>query len=1227
MRTQRQPAGSTRSAFRRLPVALAVAGALSQGAMAATITVSNGNSSGAGSLYQAILDANSNCGTDASPTIVFSGPFTIAQSAALPQFFCPAPAPYNPTIDAMTGTGAVANSSSTGFNASLKVAVDFFSNFSTYGCGIEYTDFGGYGGHLTVKGLELRNFNYGGSADRSIWGSQTGICGKVDMKGSVVQGMPNAMFAESGSVIGGDLAADRNWISNFEQDGIGFDGDTTIKNNLIGVTQDGSAASTGFYAIDWCGCNSVSGTIANNVVVANDTGIYAGGFGAGLTISGNKVGTNSTGDATLGNGFYGIYVDSPGATTISNNVVSGWTYGVDIWNGQGVTVSGNMIGTNAAGSAALPNGTGIEDAWSYGTRVDGGNVISGNNEIGVSLYNSTGAVITGNLIGIDATGTTAIGNFQGIYIGFASGNNEISGNAIGGNFYGIYSSDASYTTFADNKVGKSFGGTTVANVFGVLAECGTNLSFNGNFIGASSYGGLIMAGIQNSVFNGNTIGGSLPNGDGVTMDYTTCGSGPAQLAAKALSFGSSNASDDNQFIGNTISNNLGKGVWINGGSGNSFFQNTINGNGADGVFIRGIYTFDSYGNAIDPFFPAVANALTENLIFGNANKNVNLDFEGGPLPNDAGDADSNKPNNWQNYPILDSAVRDASKNQTIISFRLDSKAGTYRVDFFANDNPGKPSGQTYLGNTFITLPADGETPGSWAWGGTAADNFSAIAIRQVPLDTFPPSFGNTDSSELSPQVSATALPVPGVSVNPALVNFGDVVVGRSSSPTTVTVTSTGTAPYVVSSLRENSCTGPAICSTGSFTCSTTCSDGSTWSAPSSCTITAAFTPAALGSQSKTLALCDNAAGSPRTILLTGNGVPVPEVDISFSPASWAFGEVLVGVQSPSKAFTLTNAGSNTVYLGSPITTDDFVVTNNGCGAQVAGGASCNVDVAYAPASRGGKSGSVQITGSNTPPPTPAALRAKVVTPATNVASSVLFGSGLQFGEVQLPASLSFGSMVLHSQSRQQTVTLNNTGNGPLAISSVTISGPFTMTNNCGTSLDVGASCSVVANFNPTALGSFNGTLTIVSDAPGGARSIALSASVVADAKPVVRVSSTTIGFGNRVIGSQSPPTRITITNEGSQQAVLGALTFTQPEGSGRVEFSVSGSTCGSILDPQATCVADLVFKPLGFGPREGQLQVPSNSADSPQRVTVGGTGCRPFVSGGNRAGGRDPCAP
>src|SRR5205814_5514199 len=100
------------------------------------------------------------------------------------------------------------------------------------------------------------------------------------------------------------------------------------------------------------------------------------------------------------------------------------------------------------------------------------------------------------------------------------------------------------------------------------------------------------------------------------------------------------------------------------------------------------------------------------------------------------------------------------------------------------------------------------------------------------------------------------------------------------------------------------------------------------------------------------------------------------VDIAYSPSFYSFGEVLVGAQSSPHTFRLTNAAATQVYLGPVTTLGDFVVTGNTCGATLAAGASCDTDVTFNPAARGGQNGRVQVTGSNVPLAA-AALRSKV----------------------------------------------------------------------------------------------------------------------------------------------------------------------------------------------------------------------------------------------------------
>ena len=91
-----------------------------------------------------------------------------------------------------------------------------------------------------------------------------------------------------------------------------------------------------------------------------------------------------------------------------------------------------------------------------------------------------------------------------------------------------------------------------------------------------------------------------------------------------------------------------------------------------------------------------------------------------------------------------------------------------------------------------------------------------------------------------------------------------------------------------------------------------------------------------------------------------------------------------------------------------------------------------------------------------------------------------------------PSSLTFAAQDVGTTSAAQTITLTNSGQAALTITSVTASGDFAQTNNCGTSVAVGASCAVSVTLTPTAGGARTGTLTISDNAVGSPQTVALT---------------------------------------------------------------------------------------------------------------------------------------
>ena len=181
-----------------------------------------------------------------------------------------------------------------------------------------------------------------------------------------------------------------------------------------------------------------------------------------------------------------------------------------------------------------------------------------------------------------------------------------------------------------------------------------------------------------------------------------------------------------------------------------------------------------------------------------------------------------------------------------------------------------------------------------------------------------------------------------------------------------------------------------------------------------------------------------------------------------------------------------------------------------------------------------------------------------------------------------PASLSFGDLASGSTSAAQAVTVTNPGTSAAPISSVAVTGAFKETNNCGSSLAVGASCTVQVSFAPTSGGPLTGALTVATSAPGGNLTVALSGTGVTSTTNLalnqpITGSSTASGFpasdandGNTstywesLDGSAYPQTLS--VDLGSTQSI-GSITLDLPPSSAwatRTEtLSVLGSTNGT----------------------------------------------------------------
>jgi hypothetical protein len=747
-----------------LLLALAVIPSVSE---AETFTVTTVDDSGPGSLRQAILDANANPGTD---TIAFNisgaGPHTIQPRPQLPEITDPV------IIDGYTQPGASPNALADGDNAVLMIELDG-TLAGQDACGLIIA-----GGESTVRGLIVNRFGETGIAMRGkgynvIEGNFVG----TDQHGSIAlgngfgwlggAGVGTYWLGSSDNLIGGKTPAARNIISGNNY-GVHIEpgSGNVLQGNFIGTDATGTLAlpNTGLAGVVVGYGETAADTViggcelgAGNLISGN-TGGGVWSYASRTRVQGNKVGTDVTGTAQLGNGNYGMLMmgsdDLVGGTTLgAGNLISGNDYtGVLLCCLSGHVVEGNLIGTDITGEAALGNGVhgvsieNCSDSRVGGTTPESRNVISCHAGYGVTLSGvGRNNLIQGNFIGTDTTGTKVLpGQWEGIMVqeectiiggteagarNVISGNvigvdlrvpgNSVQGNLIGpdltgtialGNGCGIY--------LADSAANNTIGGTTP----------GTGNVISGNTLPGGYRGGIFM---QGPGVTGNRVQGNL-----IGTDLT--GTQPLGNTEGIVIFRSSNNTigGAEPSAGNVIAHSGMAGVWV---AGDEALGNTIRGNS---IFDNG---------RLDPFSTSFPG--------------IDLGNSWGVTPNDPLDTDAG-PNNLQNYPLITSA--SALIGKTKIEGTLNSTPSkTFTLDFYSNaqaDPSGYGEGEIYLGAATVATDLNGDV------------SFSvtvpvAVASGRFITATATDAEGNTSefSGQSPPVVQDTTPPViSAVSASPAV---------------------------------------------------------------------------------------------------------------------------------------------------------------------------------------------------------------------------------------------------------------------------------------------------------------------------------------------------------------------------------------------------------------------------------------------------------------------------
>jgi CSLREA domain-containing protein len=409
----------------------------------------------------------------------------------------------------------------------------------------------------TIRGLvinRLTNTIELFSANNVVVGNYLG----TDLTGTLALGNAvGVIITSSGNRVGGLVAADRNIISANNPDGIQLLGggaqNNLVQGNYIGLDATGTAdlgnVSQGISMFGGASNNTIGGTVAGagNVISGNDNeGVRIESGGTGNLVQGNYIGTNAAGTAAIGNTREGVHIFG----AASNNVVGGSVAARNVISGnlrQGIRIQDlntnnnlvacNYIGTNAAGTAGVPNQIG--GIAVTGQAADntiggpaGGNVIAFNtNWDGISVESSaTGTAILGNSVysnqqsGIDLlpnagitsndlldadTGSNNLQNFPALSAAMSVGGNvQIAGSLM----------SAASTTYRIE---------FFANTAAILDE-------GERFLGAIS---IATNASGNAVF-GTTFAAAVAPGEYVTATATDPGNNTSEFSAPRLVVGS-----------------------------------------------------------------------------------------------------------------------------------------------------------------------------------------------------------------------------------------------------------------------------------------------------------------------------------------------------------------------------------------------------------------------------------------------------------------------------------------------------------------------------------------------------------------------------------------------------------------------------------------------------------------------------------------------------------------
>lgn len=411
---------------------------------------------------------------------------------------------------------------------------------------------------------------------------------------------------------------------------------------------------------------------------------------------------------------------------------------------------------------------------------------------------------------------------------------------------------------------------------------------------------------------------------------------------------------------------------------------------------------------------------------------------------------------------------------------------------------------------------------------------------------------------------------PAVSVSPATLAFGNEVLGTTSAGKSVTLTN----------ITGSSVSLSAPTASGDYTVSAnTC--GASLTAGGHCSITVTFKPSIVGGVSGDLTFAySGGVGSPDRIGLAGTGL----VPLAASPTSLAFGTVTVGTTSAAKTLTLKNDNPSTALSIKLAYSNDYATSGGTCGASLAGGASCTVNVTFTPHQNGAINGAVSVTDGVAQSPLVVAL-------------SGSGSGGVAFPLTFSPTSASFTNVVVGT-SASKSVTVKNVSASSVNITSILGSGDYSA-SGCITTLLPSATCVLTVKFNPSTTGSIKGAIAVKNNTSVNPDVLNASGTAILP----VTISPTSINLGTWIVGTTSSWATVMVTNH-----TTSAVSIAYAASGDFSAVTGGGTPCSSSLAAGAQCTFLVNATPTTTGPVTGVTTITYSGGYSPQEVKLSATG-------------------